>query len=80
MSRGRDTSDDPYLQDDQRRVYVTPAYFEVVHGRSLRTVRHWARTDRVRTMWHNGTLYVHLQDCLTVDRDTPKQRRAARTG
>lgn len=74
--RGR--TGEPYALDGQRKVYVTPAYFEITYGRGLLTVREWARRGKVRSFWHNDTLYVHLDDCIKTDADTPKRQRTAK--
>lgn len=77
---GRGKVSEPFAVDADRKVYVTPAYFELAYGRNLLTVREWARQGKVRTMWHADTLYVHFDDCRKLDRDTPKRQRATNTG
>lgn len=74
--RGR--TGEPYLLVEQRKVYITPAYFELETGRDLRTVRDWARKQQVRSFWHHDTLYVHLGDCRRMHEDTPQQERSTK--
>lgn len=77
MTRGR--SSEPFVADASRKVYVTPAYYELAYGRGLLTVREWARHDKIRSMWHNDTLYVHFDDCRKMDADTPTRQRTSKT-
>lgn len=78
MVRGKQA--EPYAHDNERKVYVTPAYFELVYGRGLLTVREWARHNKIRSMWHADTLYVHLDDCVKMHANTPTRQRSQQTG
>ena len=69
---------EPYTADRAGRVWVTPAYYDLIYGRNLRTVRDWARRREVRAFWHNDQMYVHLTDCRKLDAETPKQERKTR--
>lgn len=74
---------EPWTSDNDGKIYVTPAYFELDRGRSHRTVRAWIRTGQARSMWRDSTLYVHFGDALRLHKESatqprkPRQRRAA---
>ena len=66
---------EPFTVDPERRVYVTPAYYELTYGRNHRTVRDWIRQGKVRSMWSGDVLYAHLADCRRLDAECAKQDR-----
>jgi hypothetical protein len=66
---------EPFVTDEARKVFVTPAYYELTYGRNHSTVRKWADKQQVRSMWSGDVFYVHLDDCRKLDAKCATQDR-----